>query len=187
MGHVWLLHIVVRVFLLGFIKLWVSIKMAMGLQRIPLAGAGTPGGPMSCEGRQRKRACTHAPNIGCPKRRKIRISLVGWWNWLAFGTDVALSVSKPVTPIIWTSSSLMSLKRTAGQRWFLYRIAARIAENVCDTHLLPFKTHCGCVKSQCFQTSLTKVDNCKGRLYARAWKMCNTPIGYRRVRVFQWS
>lgn len=58
---------------------------------------------------------------------------------------------------------------------------------MCDTHLLPLKTmpHCRCIKSQCFQTFQIKVHNCEGRLHACIWKMCNTPIGYRRVRVSQ--
>ena len=58
---------------------------------------------------------------------------------------------------------------------------------MCDTHLLPLETmpHCRHVKSQCFQTFLIQVHNCKGRLYARVWKMCNTPISYSRVRASQ--
>lgn len=155
----------------------------MGLQRTPLVGAGTP-----CVVKAgRRKSCARAPNIGCPKRRKIHISLIRWWNLLSFGTDVALPVSKPVTAIIWTSSPLMLLKWTAGQKCSLYRKPARLKKNVCYTHLLPLKTmpHCRCVKSQCFQTFLIKMHNCKGRLYACIWKMCVTPIGYRRLRAFQ--
>ena len=84
------------------------------------------------------------------------------------------------------SSPLMSLKCIAGQKCLLHRIPARTEKNMCDTHL-PLKTmpHCRCIKSQCFQTFLIKALNCKGRLYACIWKMCNTPISYRRARTSQ--
>lgn len=173
--------------LLGFTKLQVSIKVTMGLQRISLVGAGTP-----CVVKTgRRKSCTHAPNIGFPKRRKMHISLKRRWNLLAFETDVALPVSKPVTAIIWTNSPVMLLKWTAGQKCLLYRKTARLKKNMCDANLLPLKTmpHCRCVKSHCFQTFLIKMCNCKGRLYACIWKVCITPIGYRDSGLprFKWS
>lgn len=55
--------------------------------------------------------------------------------------------------------------------------------------LLPLKImpHCCYIKSQCVQTLLIKVHNCKSRLYACMWKMCNALIRYWRVRTSQKS
>lgn len=87
------------------------------------------------------------------------------------------------------SSLLLSLKWTAAQKCLLCRIPARIEKNMCDTHLLPLKTmpHCSYRKSQCVQTLQIKAYNCKSRLYAHMWTMCNALIRYQGVRTSQKS